>query len=143
MKKKLVALLLMAVFISAAGKAMEKKDRKKTDTKLIKDPFVYSFYRKGEAYIPADDENLPSGISITGIIITENGKAMAIIRVPGYESSFFVEEKTIIRLDRRILSEKKNVKIKTPNVYLEILKISSSEVELIQKKRPDRIYTVR
>ena len=165
MKTKITVLGLfcLAAAVFAAGKpekipekvkkAIEKKisekkaAEKKAEPVKERDPFLNSFYNDSDPSIPLDKNHLPKGISVGGIIIPESGKAIAIISIPGYKKSFFVREKSIVRLDGRELTGKaKRVKKKSrlsDDIYLEIIEITASEVRLVQKQRPDQIYSIR
>ncbi len=165
MKKQIVVLVLvcLASALTAGGqskkipekvkKAIEKKVSekkaagKKAEPAKERDPFLHSFYKDSDPSIPLDKDHLPKGISVSGIIVPKNGKAIAIISIPGYKNSFFVKEKSIVRLDGREISGHSRRIIKksgtTNDVYLEIIEITASEVRLVQKQRPDQIYSIR
>jgi hypothetical protein len=145
-------LAMLCLFFAAFAKENikdEKKENKALPEKAKqkeKDPFNMEYLYNGEdSFIPLERNSLPPGICVLGIIIKDKSKRLAIISIPGYKNSFFVREGAVIRLDGRERKKlfKRNTNEHENDVYLEILEISSHEVKLVQKQRPDQVYSIR
>lgn len=97
------------------------------------DPFNFDSGAYGN-FLPAPGNTTPPEIEVKGIIITESGKASAILEIPGKNRPLYVQEGHIIRVVGKEGANETHLKVKS---------IREHEVEIIPLQNPEKTIIIR
>ena len=141
----LVAFLSMVWTAGAQESVSVVEDPVNVEDELF-DPFSYHMEgAEGDAFIPADSEDMPKGIRVMAIMQAEGGPPHAVLRVAGLPDPFFVTENDVVRVEQENIPHRMKGQVtgkpdSSDPVYLRIHTISRNSVEISPQKRPQEIH---
>ena len=120
---------------NAKAKTQNEKIAPKTDQ--LRDPFEQYIPNRDGGFVNSNNNGIPSGIKVLGILIVENKKAIAALMVPNSDDPLYVRENDIIGIEVTKTGGSSGSKAKTAEiVYLKIDKITSQQVIVTPKNNP-------
>lgn len=103
---------------------------------LAKDPFEPNRNEKGEGFIRAPHADIPAGIKVRGIIITEDFSPVAALEVPLHDNLILVRTNEVFSVMKPSGVKKTARSYSAERVYLKVESISSQQVEIYPQNNP-------
>ena len=120
----------LGMYAGAEHKVVESDAEQKTE---VRNPFAYQRSEQKRGLVPATGANMPHGIRLAGLLIPEEGDAIAVLRLPGDETPAYVREGDLLTIDTEAESP----------FYLLVKNISGTGVEVAPRIRPGEVHLIR
>ena len=112
------------------------------------DPFVLRGAESGEdGFVAAAPASLPRGIRVAGILKPRQGEPVGVLKIPGAGGLHFVRKGDVVQFESQADTRRDaRVELRTEqasgDIYLLVVAITESQVEIAPKARPQetRIY---